>query len=271
VRNEGDAHWWLRPARHPTPLQRREQRLPHALHHGPQWPRRHDPADQPARTEPYRPTASRRGTGPEVHRAREGGRRRARLRAAWVSDAAHVAPRCDFRRRGPATRQLRFTAPRMERLWSRAGATGGNRWQMLRRWNQLNSRKALPWVATGCRDPKMVRRGSMVRVRQRGSKTKEIPANRLGLLSERASQSTSVSGSDCGSQIPAMTKVSANGRTGHARDSGPIVRLVMNTLRANSAWNAEAAPATILVTPATASRLRGRRRAGPSLQATPRG
>jgi AAA domain len=30
-------------------------------------------------------------------------------------------------------------------------------------------------------------------------------------LSERASQSTSVSGPDCGSQIPAMTKVPANG------------------------------------------------------------
>src|SRR6266540_1283646 len=32
-----------------------------------------------------------------------------------------------------------------------------------------NRRKPLPWVATGCRDPKMVRRGSTVRVRQRAS------------------------------------------------------------------------------------------------------
>ena len=43
-------------------------------------------------------------------------------------------------------------------------ATGG-------RWDDLESgsdtRKPLPWVATSCPDPKMVRRGSTVRVRQR--------------------------------------------------------------------------------------------------------
>jgi hypothetical protein len=45
-------------------------------------------------------------------------------------------------------------------------ATGG-------RWDDLESgsdtRKPLPWVATSCPDPKMVRRGSTVRVRQRAS------------------------------------------------------------------------------------------------------
>jgi hypothetical protein len=33
--------------------------------------------------------------------------------------------------------------------------------------NGSNGLKLLPWVATGCRDPKMVRRGSTVRARQR--------------------------------------------------------------------------------------------------------
>ena len=44
----------------------------------------------------------------------------------------------------------------MERLWSRAVATSGNRWQMRQPGNGSNARKPLPWVATGCRDPKMV-------------------------------------------------------------------------------------------------------------------
>src|SRR5215217_8665040 len=41
----------------------------------------------------------------------------------------------------------------MERLWSRAVATGGNRWQMRQRRNGSDSRKPLPWVATVCRRP----------------------------------------------------------------------------------------------------------------------
>jgi catechol 2,3-dioxygenase-like lactoylglutathione lyase family enzyme len=52
-------------------------------------------------------------------------------------------------------------------------ATGG-------RWDDLESgsdtRKPLPWVATSCPDPKMVRRGSTVRVRQRALQERRKPA-----------------------------------------------------------------------------------------------
>jgi hypothetical protein len=47
----------------------------------------------------------------------------------------------------------------MEHLWSRAVATGGNRWQMGCPENGSNKPKPLPWVATSCRAPKIVRRG----------------------------------------------------------------------------------------------------------------
>jgi hypothetical protein len=52
----------------------------------------------------------------------------------------------------------------MERLWSRAVATGGNRWQMRRTENGRNKPKPLPWVATDCLDPKMIRRRSIVQL-----------------------------------------------------------------------------------------------------------
>src|SRR3990172_8100609 len=55
----------------------------------------------------------------------------------------------------------------MEHLWSRAGATRGNRWQTEERENGSNRRKPLRSVATSCRSERMVRRGSTVRVRQR--------------------------------------------------------------------------------------------------------
>ena len=42
-----------------------------------------------------------------------------------------------------------------------------NLWLMGRGQSRENTRTLLPWVANGCRDPKMVRRGSTVRVRQR--------------------------------------------------------------------------------------------------------
>jgi hypothetical protein len=45
----------------------------------------------------------------------------------------------------------------MERLWSLAVATSGNPSQMPQPENGSNRRKRLPCVATGCRDPKMVR------------------------------------------------------------------------------------------------------------------
>jgi hypothetical protein len=57
----------------------------------------------------------------------------------------------------------------MEHLWSRAGATGGKRWQM--GWPRERLEQAQT-VATGCdqlRPGWMVRRGSTVRVRQRAS------------------------------------------------------------------------------------------------------
>jgi Winged helix DNA-binding domain len=57
--------------------------------------------------------------------------------------------------------------PRMERLWSPAGATSGNQWQSPRRGKRQNKPNLLPSVASGCRGRQMVRRGSTVRVRQR--------------------------------------------------------------------------------------------------------
>jgi hypothetical protein len=64
--------------------------------------------------------------------------------------------------------QSGISRPTMERLWSLAVATSGNRWQMdgpRKRGNQAKT------VAVGCDQlPKgMVRRGSTVRVRQRAS------------------------------------------------------------------------------------------------------
>jgi hypothetical protein len=61
----------------------------------------------------------------------------------------------------------RIPATGMERLWSLAGATGDNRWQIGRPRNGGIKPKPLPPVATSCRGTLMVRRGSTVRVRQR--------------------------------------------------------------------------------------------------------
>src|SRR5205814_7579772 len=63
----------------------------------------------------------------------------------------------------------------MEHLWSPAGATGGNRWQMGRAQKPLKQADPQP-VATHDKVPqRMGRRGSTVRVRQRACKT---PARR---------------------------------------------------------------------------------------------
>jgi hypothetical protein len=63
----------------------------------------------------------------------------------------------------------------MEPLWSPVVATNGNRSQIEPpREPQRNKPKPLPWVATACRDERMVRRGSTVRVRQRALKSPEI-------------------------------------------------------------------------------------------------
>jgi hypothetical protein len=54
-----------------------------------------------------------------------------------------------------------------------------NQWQSaangLSAKNRENRRNPLPWVATGCHDPKMVRRGSTVRVRQRALGRRKSP------------------------------------------------------------------------------------------------
>jgi hypothetical protein len=67
-------------------------------------------------------------------------------------------------------------------------ATGG-------RWDDLESgsdtRKPLPWVATSCPDPKMVRRGSTVRVRQRALQN---PRKSPGLCSGRLADSAACGG-----------------------------------------------------------------------------
>ena len=66
---------------------------------------------------------------------------------------------------------------------SQSVATGG-KWDGAE--NGRERRKPLPRVATGCRDPKMVRRGSTVRVRQRACKKR--PANRGSLSSNLTSR-----------------------------------------------------------------------------------
>jgi hypothetical protein len=45
----------------------------------------------------------------------------------------------------------------MERLWSPAVATGGNRLQMGRAGESLKQAKTVAWVAIGCRGNAMVR------------------------------------------------------------------------------------------------------------------
>jgi hypothetical protein len=57
--------------------------------------------------------------------------------------------------------------PRMERLWSPAGATSGNQWQIAPPRKAPKQAKLLPCVASGCRGRQMVSRGSPVRVRKR--------------------------------------------------------------------------------------------------------
>src|SRR3989442_11733137 len=46
-------------------------------------------------------------------------------------------------------------ATKLERLWSRADAACGNRWQMRRPRKRLEQAKPLPWIATGCRSERM--------------------------------------------------------------------------------------------------------------------
>ena len=58
----------------------------------------------------------------------------------------------------------------MERLWSPAVATGGNRWQIERPRNGSNRRRPLLTVATSCRGPQNGKEGSTIRVRQRAPK-----------------------------------------------------------------------------------------------------
>jgi hypothetical protein len=68
---------------------------------------------------------------------------------------------------------------RMEPLWSPVVANGGNRSQMVPPPKPINKPKPLPWVATGCREKYMVRRGSTVRVRQRAWLNRAVHADRV--------------------------------------------------------------------------------------------
>jgi hypothetical protein len=67
-----------------------------------------------------------------------------------------------FLKRGKKRRvalQSGISRPTMERLWSLAVATSGNRWQMDRPEHGGTKPKPLPLVATSCRKERMVRRG----------------------------------------------------------------------------------------------------------------
>jgi hypothetical protein len=70
----------------------------------------------------------------------------------------------------------------MEHLWSPAGATGGNRWQMRHPKNRSNKPIRNRWQPTATVSQRMVRRGSTVRVRQRALFLDELPADRWFLL-----------------------------------------------------------------------------------------
>ena len=88
-------------------------------------------------------------------------------------------------RRKSRGRRSRFMPPnralRMERLWSLAGATSGNRWQIGAARKPRNKPKPLPSVAAGCHRAWMVRRGSPVRVRRRASLTGTQASERASL------------------------------------------------------------------------------------------
>jgi hypothetical protein len=86
--------------------------------------------------------ARRRRTSPAITRAEPTSRERMSTSARgnapnseWLRSGRATPPRCLTRRR------------RMEHLWSRAGATGGNRWQMGRPRKWLEQPKT---VAVGC-------------------------------------------------------------------------------------------------------------------------
>jgi hypothetical protein len=69
-----------------------------------------------------------------------------------------------------------FDSRRMERLWSLAVATSGNRRQIAEFEIFLDKPKPLPWVATGCREERMVRRGRRFEFRQRALQERRKPA-----------------------------------------------------------------------------------------------
>jgi hypothetical protein len=64
----------------------------------------------------------------------------------------------------------------MEHLWSPAGATGGNRWQMEHPKNRSNKPIRNRWQPTATVSERMVRRGSTVRVRQRALQKRRTSA-----------------------------------------------------------------------------------------------
>src|SRR5712691_848763 len=64
----------------------------------------------------------------------------------------------------------RFPANGMEHLWSPAGATGGNRWQMGRDRKPLKQADPQPVATHGNRFAAHGKEGSTVRVRQRASR-----------------------------------------------------------------------------------------------------
>src|SRR5262249_22193959 len=70
---------------------------------------------------------------------------------------------------------------RMEPLWSPVVATGGKRSQIAQAQNGRNQAKT---VALGCRNERMVRRGSTVRVRQRALQKRRTSPDSRGAQSD---------------------------------------------------------------------------------------
>ena len=87
-------------------------------------------------------------------------------------ERALVSRRCSQRRQ-----------QRMEPLLEPVVATGGNRLQIAPATIGESKRDPLPWVATGCRKERVVRRGSTVRVRKRTlQKRRTLVLSRSGRL-----------------------------------------------------------------------------------------
>jgi hypothetical protein len=113
------------------------------------------------------------------------------------------------------------------KVWSIYGAERAQPMATGRKWdgreNGSNARKPLPWVATGCRSGRMVRRGSTVRVRQRALEERKYPEIR-GFVVSSAPRSTSLSVGRQSHRFSSADKVPANQHVSPVKSTSLIRR-----------------------------------------------